>query len=398
MEFELCDVREMLHVASKNNQGEVEYITLLPELFIVKDYLLSSIMKVSLRKVYAEVFVYLHNSEMQPSKSTVFDFQLNNRSYVRDKKEGIHVSPLIMDGPLADRIEGASTLYDVFKNSVRCQPNAPFLGWHDSLHAPYQWWTYGQVNEKVEACGSGLLEFPELARKSVKCVGIYAVNCPAWKITQLGCWAYGLVVVTLFDALGQEAMTQICKEAELTVVICDNPERAGKLIKSHSAYPELKYIVLISSRRDLEHLRSSAGGDIEVILFDDLLTLGSAKHKPVCPHAADDLAIICYTSGTTGVPKGAMITSGNILPVIAGVQKLIGSMYLTYVGARIGFYSGNIATLSDDMRALRPTIFFAVPRVLCRIFDSVYQEAAKSPFKQFLLSSALRHKRNQIDK
>ncbi|KAM7533296.1 hypothetical protein Aperf_G00000124682 [Anoplocephala perfoliata] len=335
---------------------------------------------------------------MCPTKCKTLEFQYNNHSYVRDEKEKIHVSPLIMDGPLADRIEGASTLYDLFKNTVRRQPDDPFLGWHDSLQAPYQWWTYGQVNEKVEACGSGLLELPELVRKSVKCVGIYAISCPAWKIVQFGCWAYGMVVVTLYDTLGQEAMTHICNESELTVAICDTPERAGKLIKSHSAYPELKYIILVSPMGELEHLRNSAGNDLQIILFDDLLALGSANHKPVCPHGADDLAMICYTSGTTGTPKGPMITSRNLLAIVAGNQKLVGNMYMAYVGGRIGFYSGNIATLSDDMVALRPTIFLTVPRLLCRIFDTIYQKAAKSPFKQSLLNYAVKEKCRQVDK
>ncbi|KAM7543245.1 hypothetical protein Aperf_G00000011766, partial [Anoplocephala perfoliata] len=358
---------------------------------------------------------------MQQSKFHVVDFQFNNHSYVKDEKEGIRVSPLIMDGPLADRIERASTLYDLFKITVRRQPNDPFLGWHDSLQAPYHWLTYGQVDEKVEACGSGLLELPELARKSPKCVGIYAVNCPAWMIVELGCWAYGMVVVTLYDTLGQEAMNHICNEAELTVAVCDTPERAGKLIKSRSAYPELKYIVLISPKEDLEQLRTAAGNDIEIILFDDLLALGSANRKTVSPHGADDMAIISYTSGTTGTPKGPMITSRNLLAMVAGTGKLLGSyvakndvilsflplahiyeqfceLYVIHIGARIGYFSGNITTLSDDMKVLKPTVFITVPRLLCRIFDTAYQKAAKSPFKQFLLNYALKVRCHQVDK
>lgn len=59
--------------------------------------------------------------------------------------------------------------------------------------------------------------------------------------------------------------------AELTLVVCDTPERARKLIKSRTSYPELKNIVLVSPQGELEHLRSLAAGDIKIILFDDLL-------------------------------------------------------------------------------------------------------------------------------
>ncbi|VDM28171.1 unnamed protein product [Hydatigera taeniaeformis] len=69
-----------------------------------------------------------------------------------------------------------------------------------------------------------------------------------------------------------------------------------------------------------------------------------------------------------------------------------------YVGARIGFYSGNIATVSEDLRALRPTIFTSVPRLLCRIYDNVYERICKSTFKQFVLKCALKEKCHKVDK
>ncbi|KAM7542144.1 hypothetical protein Aperf_G00000011844 [Anoplocephala perfoliata] len=334
---------------------------------------------------------------MQPSNSPVLDFHYNNQSYVKDEKEGIHVSPLIRNGPLTDRIEGASTLYDVFKNSVGRQPNDPFLGWHDSLQAPYQWWTYEQVNEKVEACGSGLLELPELVQKSVKCVGIYAINCPAWKIVQLGCWAYGMVVVPLYDTLGQKAIGHIFYEAEVTVAICDTTERAEKLIKARANYPELKYIVLVSAMGDLEHLQTSAAGDIEIILFDDLLAFGSANLKPVrvsIPVPLFSLSVNIYYLFKPLVYFSLMMQMKRPLFAIPAEQQ----MHLICVGGRIGFYSGNIANLYDDMRVLRPTYFAAVPQMLCRIFDSVYQEAAKSPLKRFLLNFAIKEKCHQVDR
>ncbi|KAM7542351.1 hypothetical protein Aperf_G00000011754 [Anoplocephala perfoliata] len=243
---------------------------------------------------------------MKLSKSHVLDFHFNNHSYLKDKKEGIHVSPLIMDSPFVDRFEGASTLYELFRNTIKRQP-------------------------------------------------------------------------------------------ELTVAICDTPEHAGKLIKSHGDYPELKYITLVWPMGDLGHLQSSAGNAIEIILFDDLLALGSANLKPVCPHSVDDLAVICYTSGTTGTPKGTMITSRNLQAAVAGVNKTLVNIHSAYIDDRTGFYSGNIAILSDDMRVLKPTIFPVVPRVLCRIFDIIYQEVAKSPLKRFLLNFAIKEKCHQVD-
>ncbi|KAM7542972.1 hypothetical protein Aperf_G00000011664 [Anoplocephala perfoliata] len=190
---------------------------------------------------------------MQRTNSHVLNFQFNNKSHVREEKEKICVSPLIMDVPweTESREHRPSSIYS----------KMPLV-----VNAPYQWLTYGQVNEKIEACISGLLGLSELARKSVKCV------------------------------------------VEITVAVCDTPERSEKLINSRSAYPELKNIVLISRKRDLEHLLTSTGCDIEIILFDDSLTLGFANR----------------TIGSSA-PKGSVITSRNLLAMVVGTGELLGS-------------------------------------------------------------------------
>ncbi|KAL5107226.1 Long-chain-fatty-acid--CoA ligase 1 [Taenia crassiceps] len=356
-----------------------------------------------------------------PRSSHVIDFFYENTSYLRNEQEGIRVSPLVKAEPLVNTIEGVKIVYDIFRNTVTRQPNDQFIGWHDSLSAPYEWMTYEEVNEKVETCGSGLLQFKELAANSSRCVGIYATNCPGWLITELSCWAYGLVVVPLYDTLGQEAMKHICNEAELSVIICDTPERAKKLIDARCSTPYLKHIVVLSSKGELENLRSMAGKNTGVIAFNELLARGAANRQKPCPLDEDGLIIICYTSGTTGTPKGAMIRNRNLMAVIAGTQHVLGEfitkddvilsflplahiyeqyceVYLMYVGARIGFYSGNIMTINEDFRMLRPTIFTSVPRLLCRIYDNVYERICKSTFKQFLLKFALKEKCHKVDK
>ncbi|KAL5969850.1 Long-chain-fatty-acid--CoA ligase 1 [Taenia solium] len=349
-----------------------------------------------------------------PRPSHAIDFFYENTSYLRNEQEGIRVSPLVKDEPLVNKIEDVKIVYDIFRNTVKRQSNDPFIGWHDSLSAPYEWMTYDEVNrqiyfclnhkvnEKVETCGSGLLQFEELTETSSKCVGLYATNCPGWLIAELGCWAYGLVVVPLYDTLGQEALKHICNEAELSVIVCDTPERAKKLIDARRSMPYLKHIVVLFSKGELEDLRSAAGSNIRPLDEDGLIT-------------------ICYTSGTTGTPKGAMICNRNLIAIIAGTQRVLGKfitkedtilsflplahiyeqyceIYLMYVGARIGFYSGNITTVSEDLRMLRPTIFTSVPRLLCRIYDNVYERICKSTFKQFLLKFALKEKCHQVDK
>jgi long-chain acyl-CoA synthetase len=115
------------------------------------------------------------------------------------------------------------------------------------------------------------------------------------------------------------------------------------------------------------------------------------EHIPPSP---DSLATICYTSGTTGNPKGAMLTHRNMVANVAGVELQVPGMlqstdvHISYLplahvferlvtnglygqGAAIGFYRGDVLTLVDDIAALRPTIFPSVPRLLNRLYDRI---------------------------
>ena len=110
------------------------------------------------------------------------------------------------------------------------------------------------------------------------------------------------------------------------------------------------------------------------------------EHRVECtPPKPEDVCTICYTSGTTGIPKGVIITNQNIIASVAGcldtgLYVTSESRYLSYLplahvlerllhlpllqeGGRIGFYQGSTLTILDDMKTLRPTVFTSVPRL-----------------------------------
>ncbi|CDQ56712.1 unnamed protein product [Oncorhynchus mykiss] len=138
------------------------------------------------------------------------------------------------------------------------------------------------------------------------------------------------------------------------------------------------------------------------------------------PPQPQDLAVVCFTSGTTGKPKGAMITHGNIASNSSSVIKILEGSFviqqedvsISYLplahmfermiqvsmlchGARVGFYQGDISLLMDDIKTLKPTFFPVVPRLLNRIYDKILGSVT-SPLRRAVLHYAVRRKQAEL--
>lgn len=151
---------------------------------------------------------------------------------------------------------------------------------------------------------------------------------------------------------------------------------------------------MVKETRPATNQRAKNRG-VELYAFDDIERLGAQKSHPELPPKPSDLCTICYTSGTTGHPKGVMLTHQNIMAANCSVMLQLGDHGLTskdtlisflplahmlerccencmyMMGGAVGFYSGDIKKLAEDMKALRPTVMPAVPRLLNRIYDKV---------------------------
>uniref|UniRef100_A0AAQ5XBI7 Long-chain-fatty-acid--CoA ligase n=1 Tax=Amphiprion ocellaris TaxID=80972 RepID=A0AAQ5XBI7_AMPOC len=287
--------------------------------------------------------------------------------------------------------EDAKTLYEVFKRGQRVSGNGPCLGYRKPSR-PYQWLKYRQVSDRAEHLGSGLLH-RGLKPGSDTLIGVFAQNRPEWIISELACYTYSMVVVPLYDTLGTEALVFIIDQAEISTVICDNQKKAETLLQNREKgqTPVLKTVVVMDTfSSELVDRGTKCGIDV-VSLQDMEVNLRSAG-----PPKPEDLSIICFTSGTTGNPKGAMLTHENVVSDAAGVLKTFESSVfpnsqdvsisflplahmfervvqtIVYgVGARVGFFQGDIRLLPDDMKTLQPTIFPVVPRLLNRVYDRV---------------------------
>uniref|UniRef100_A0A3Q3WZ38 Long-chain-fatty-acid--CoA ligase n=1 Tax=Mola mola TaxID=94237 RepID=A0A3Q3WZ38_MOLML len=315
--------------------------------------------------------------------------------------------------------DDAKTLYEVFQRGLQISGDGPCLG-SRLPDQPYKWMSYREVTARAEHLGSGLLH-QGCQPNPNQFIGVFAQNRPEWIISELACYTYSMVVVPLYDTLGPDAIQFIINTADISTVICDKVDKAqvllGKVEREET--PGLRRIILMDAF-DAALVEHGKGCGVRVQAIQEVEVQHKANKIP--PPAPDDLSIVCFTSGTTGNPKGVMLTHGNVVADFSGFLKvtdkvispnqedcLISFLPLAHMferliesvvychGGRVGFYQGDIRLLPDDMKALRPTIFPVVPRLLNRMYDKIFSQA-NSPLKRWLLNFAAKRKGAEVSR
>uniref|UniRef100_A0A8C7VI61 Long-chain-fatty-acid--CoA ligase n=1 Tax=Oncorhynchus mykiss TaxID=8022 RepID=A0A8C7VI61_ONCMY len=294
----------------------------------------------------------------------------------------------------------ARTMYEVFLRGMRVSIDRPCLG-SRKPNQPYKWLSYREVADKAECIGSALLHRGH-SQTGDKHIGIFSQNRPEWTISELACYTYSLVCVPLYDTLGLEAIEYIIDQAAISTVICDLVDKVRLILDCVSGKEHTLKTIVLMEAFDKELVARGQQSGIEILSL-----------KEVEPPTPDDLALICFTSGTTGNPKGGMLTHGNVIANCAAFIKIteltdtlpfrLPPPHTTSVrqgvilvhGARIGYFQGDIRLLMDDLKTLQPTVFPVVPRLLNRMFDKIFGQA-NTPLKRWLLVFASRRKHAEM--
>lgn len=356
--------------------------------------------------------------------------------------EQIHVSKFYKEaknGFISYLSEDTQTLYETFRKGVIASNNGPCLGWRDTLTAPYQWMNYNETLLRARNFGSGLIG---LGLQPRSFIGIYSQNRPEWILLEQGAYCYSLVIVPLYDTLGQDACSFIITQTNMTVVLVEDDIKVNQLLDKCPR--TLRTMITVKPIRPATMQRAKNRG-LELVTFADVERLGassSQRHAEVPPQP-QDLCTVCYTSGTMGNPKGVMLTHSNVVASISATLLQLGEFRTTYLGrpglinsiissfsvemhkprvgdvmisflplahmlerccenamyyagAAVGFYSGEIKNLGSDLKALRPTVMPAVPRLLNRVYDKLQAELAHSPIRRLLFNMGLKSKKKEL--
>jgi len=278
---------------------------------------------------------------------------------------------------------GARTLDGLFVQRVRRSPDRPAYRSYEREAGDWRELTWRDMAREVARWREALASEP---LKTGDRVAILLRNCPEWVMFDMAAMSLGMVTVPLYTDDRADNAAYILRDAAAKVLLVQDAGRWKRLAEAVGESPYPGRVVLLESGAEAQRI---AGEDGRVVTAEGWLP---ASGPELAQRGAepDELATIVYTSGTTGRPKGVMLSHRNILSnAHAGLTMIdcyqediflsflplshtlerTASYYLPMMAGATVAYARSVAQLAEDLRTIRPTVMIAVPRV----FERVYQ-------------------------
>ncbi len=296
-------------------------------------------------------------------------------------------------------VETAVTLDGLFRERVKRTPDLVAYRAHNEQHNNWRDYTWAHIDHQV-ARWQAALEKEGL--KAGDRVAVMLRNCPEWVTYDQAALGLGLVVVPLYTQDRPENVAYIIHDSGCKVLLIEGAEQWQALSEVKGQLGSVVRILTL-------HPVPNAGEPRLRSLGEWLPDQGGAtRHLPRDPKA---LATVVYTSGTTGRPKGVMLSHLNILSnaaaccdvLIAGHDDLFLSFlplshtfertcgyYLTVMTGSTTVYARSVLVLAEDLQTMRPTILVSVPRIYERVYGRIRAALDEgSPLKKKLFQLAV---------